>query len=401
MTGLLARLRGLLPGTADIPTAGTRPALLPPAIDRPGGPLLWVHLSSKTPIGPLRALLTALDEEYGTLNFLISGLGAEGADLPNLPVLRTMAPGESAGSIRTFLDHWRPDMALMFSTYSPAIAELNQRTIPLYLIAANGTGADKPAKAALRRFDQIFATTEDQAAIALKLGVPPDRVQVVGPLCEGHRPPACNDVEREDFSRLLAGRPTWLALNTSAAEDHVIITAQARAARLAHRLLLILAPSNPARGPDLARTLRKEGWRVALRSADQDPHEETQIYIADTEGEDGLWLRLAPITFLGGTLMPEHTDPADPAAAAALGSAILHGPHSGPFQLLLRQLDTARAARTVRDAESLARTLSLLLAPEKAAELANNAWQVSTLGAETTQRIVQHMLDRLDNAEVA
>ena len=46
----------------------------------------------------------------------------------------------------------------------------------------------------------------------------------------------------------------------------------------------------------------QQGWNVALRAADQEPEPEVEVLIADSPAELGLWYRLAPITFLGGSL---------------------------------------------------------------------------------------------------
>ncbi|MCV2881979.1 3-deoxy-D-manno-octulosonic acid transferase [Actibacterium sp. XHP0104] len=400
MAGMLNWLRTLVPGPAPQEPDTTDPQTPDIPLERPGGgPLMWVHIEAGRPAGPVRALMTALDDEYGTLNFLVTGPGSRDADFTNLPVLRTLAPGDSNTAARTFLDHWRPDIGLFFTAGIPATAEAQKRGIPLYLIADEDSLRIKPARLALRRFDHIFASGYEQAATILKLGATPERVEQVGLLCEGTVPPHCSEIERDDFVRLLAGRQCWLALDVTAREDHIVVAAHAVAARHVHRLLLILVPADPTRGPDLAQTLQAEGWRVALRSAGQEPHEETQIYVADTAGDQGLWLRLSPITFAGGTLSPDTEPPAQPQAIAALGSALLHGPKLGRHEAFYRRLDVGRACRTVGDANAMARALGILLAPEKAAELAHAAWDISTRGAQTTQHIASQLMDRLDTLE--
>ena len=96
-----------------------------------------------------------------------------------------------------------------------------------------------------------------------------------------------------------------------AAEAHRI------ARRAAPRLLLVIAPRHPERGPAIAESLRKQGWRVALRSEGVQPDAVIDIYVADTLGEMGLWYRIAPLNFLGGSLAeiggtipmsPQHWD---------------------------------------------------------------------------------------------
>ena len=59
----------------------------------------------------------------------------------------------------------------------------------------------------------------------------------------------------------------------------------------------------------------------------------------------GMWFRLASVCFLGGSLV--HSGGADPFEAAALGSAILHGPYTQNYQNDFDRLLDAGGARLV------------------------------------------------------
>ncbi len=167
-----------------------------------------------------------------------------------------------------------------------------------------------------------------------------------------------------------------------------MIGAHRAALRLAHRLLLILVPDRPERADALARQIEAaEGWTVARRSADEEPDEETEVFLADVPSEMGLWYRLAPITYLGGSLYGSGSQ-RDPFEAAALGSAVLHGPHPGDWQTAMARLTEARATRPVGSPVDLAEGLADLLSPDRAARLAQAAWAVTSAGAEVTDRVV-------------
>ena len=154
-------------------------------------------------------------------------------------------------------------------------------------------------------------------------------------------------------------------------------------------------PDQPAQGPEIAARLAAEGWDVALRSRDEEPSEGDQIYIADTEGELGLWYRLAPLSYMGGTLSGRGT-PRHPYEAAALGSAILHGPKTLDFAPAYARLGQAEAARLLRGSPQLATGIGELLAPDRAAEMAHNAWQLTSSGAGVTDRVVDYLLALVD-----
>src|SRR5258705_8767007 len=83
-------------------------------------------------------------------------------------------------------------------------------------------------------------------------------------------------------------------------------------------------------------------------------------------GEMGLFYRLAPIVFMGGSLV-EHGGQ-NPIEAVKLGASIVHGPHVFNFTDVYEALDPARGARRADSQEALVKKLGQLLADPKARE---------------------------------
>ena len=163
-----------------------------------------------------------------------------------------------------------------------------------------------------------------------------------------------------------------------------------------HRLLLILMPVDASRSAVLAQQLEEgEGCIVAQRSLEEEPEPEVEVFIVDNPAEYGLWYRLAPITYLGGSLNGKGPvrSPQEP---AALGSAILHGPRTGSYGPLFGRLGAARATRAVASANDLGEALGDLLAPDRAARLAHAAWMVVSDGAEVTEGVLNRLRAILD-----
>ena len=152
---------------------------------------------------------------------------------------------------------------------------------------------------------------------------------------------------------------------------------------------MILAPRHPERGDALAHSLRAQGWNVAQRSKGEPCRAETEIYLADTLGEMGLWYRLAPVSFVGGSLV--EIGGHNPFEPAGLGSAILFGPNHQNFAAVYKRLLEANAALCVENAESLAATLEEVLSPDVAARYATAAWDVSSEGAQVTDNVLEHL----------
>lgn len=374
-----------------------------------GGEVLWFHACPGTPLLSLAHLARQMARARPGLSFVVTAPGAV-PDLTGFPEasLALPLPADRLADLGAFFDHFRPSLLLLTGlALPPALIHLaSERRVPLVLADVHlSAGAKAPwhwtrrmAAALLSHFDLILARDKDSAAALSALVRRSLKAEVTGRIEETTEPLPHSETEREDLAELLQARPVWLAAACPAAEEEAVIAAQARALRYAHRMLLILAPADPGRGQELAERLAADGMTVALRSLEEDPEDDVQVLVADTDGEMGLWYRLAPVTYMGGTLTEAGTG-RNPIEPAALGSAILHGPHPGPYPEAYARLGESAAARRVANAEGLAEAVTDLIAPDKAALLAHNAWAASSGGAEVTERVTQMLFARMDAAK--
>lgn len=384
---------------------GTEPE--PVRGDRPAGTLVWMHIGAGSGRKRLAQLARRLVELRPGLSFLVTAEGPAPPDAGGFPAatVADRQPPERTAAIAAFLDHWRPDLGLFAGASLPPalLAGAHDRTIPLVLADIRMTAADERAlrwrralaRSLLGRFARVLAQDPETAGRLRDLGGRQLPVEIAGRIEETSDPLPGNEAERAALAALLATRPVWLAVACPEAEEEAVIAAHARAMGLAHRMLLILVPADTARADALAERIGKEGWIVARRSHEEEPDPEVQVFLADAESELGLWYRLAPVTFMGGTLVPGGSG-RNPFEPAALGSAILHGPHPGPYPEAYALLAEARAARLVSGQDALAGAVTELIAPDRAALLAHNAWAASSGGAEVTDRVAGAVLAALD-----
>jgi len=361
---------------------------------RPPGRLVWFHAPRPEAAQGLAELARRLIEEDG---LAVLGTGAAGALPP---------PAEHQSDVRAFLDHWRPELiAVSEGEVRPALFhEAETRRIPVLLL--DGREPSLPLgrdgwfpgllRGALATVRTVLAVDEAAARAFRRAGAL--QVEVAGRMEEESTALPCLEAERASLAGLMATRPVWLAADVPVGEEAAVCQAHRAALRLAHRLLLILVPQDPARAADLAKHMQEvEGWTVALRCRDEEPDPETEVYIVDNPQEYGLWYRLAPVTFLGGSLAGQGAA-RNPMEPAALGSAILHGPRAGGYGTAFGRLGAARAARAVASGSDLAEALGDLLAPDKAARLAQAAWAVSSDGAEVTDSVLDLIRRLTDGA---
>lgn len=368
---------------------------------RPSGPLIWAHAPSGTAAMGLLQLAHRLWAEDAVQVLLTCPdplPAAEGLILQP-PPLDTPAGAEA------FLDHWRPELCLfaegeLLPTLIGAAAE---RHLPLLMADARKPHLPRDRdgwfpgliRGALAGFAHIGALDEEAARAFRRAGAVPERLAVTGRMEEPSAAHSCNEAERNALALRFASRPVWFAVCLPEAEEDAVLTAHALSLRQSHRLLLIVLPERPEQSASLATRAEAEGWAVAHRAQDQEPEPDTELFIVDSAAEIGLWYRLAPISFLGGSLAGTGAL-RDPMEAAALGSAILHGPRAGVHGPAFGRLGAARAARAVASSRDLAEALGDLLDPDRAARLAQSAWNVASDGVEVTEALLARIRAHLD-----
>lgn len=379
-----------------------------PGRPRPDGPLIWFHAASVGESLALVELIRRIREERPDVHVLVTTgtVTSAGVMDERLPegAFHQFVPLDARAFVTRFLDHWRPDLAIWCESelWPALICETRDRDIPMVIVNARMSKASHDrwrflrgmARSLLNRFDHAMVQDDITAMYLRRLGMPADRMEVAGTLKEGSAALPCDEDDRRDMAAALGGRPVWLAASTHDGEERIVLDAHDLALKANPRLLLVLVPRHPARGDDLAQMLQSEGWRFNRRTAGEMPEADAQVYLADTMGELGLWYRISPISFVGGSLQPIGGH--NPFEPAALGSAILHGPYVTNFVDIYQRLTEAKAARLVSGPDTLSEAVHELLSPDRAAAMAGAAWEVVSAGAEVTDRALAMILDRLD-----
>ncbi|MBR2034002.1 MAG: 3-deoxy-D-manno-octulosonic acid transferase, partial [Alphaproteobacteria bacterium] len=124
-------------------------------------------------------------------------------------------------------------------------------------------------------------------------------------------------------------------------------------------LLTIIAPRHPHRGPEIKSEIENIGLKVALRSAEEKITATTDIYIADTIGEMGIWYDIANIVFIGGSLIPHGGQ--NFIEPSKMRDAVIVGPHMHNFTDAMNRAKRADAIIQITDTLELEEILQQLL----------------------------------------
>jgi len=359
-------------------------------IRRPPGPLVWIHCAS---VGELLTVIPLVSQirarEFGVLCTSGTVTSANIAEL-RLPsgTIHQFITLDAPRFVNRFLDHWRPDLALFVESdlWPNLIVTAAERGIPLILV--NGRLSEQSYRrwrwaphtiaALLHSFDLCLAQSAAHAGRYRDLGAP--RVSTTGNLKLDVPEPPADANALAALRSAIGGRSVIAGASTHAGEETVLIDTHRRLRNSFPRLLTIIAPRHPDRGPGIVEIARAAQLPVKLRSRGELPDADTDIYVADTMGELGLMYRLAPIVFVGGSLARHGGQ--NPIEPIKLGAAILHGPHVWNFAEIYAALDDAHGAEQVTDVGKLAVRAGAWLtdASERAAVVAAARATVATLG---------------------
>ena len=362
---------------------------------------LWVHAVSVGEVEVATRFATATAEALG-ISLTITATTATGLGLAEkrFEDARILAsPIDLPGPVeRTFVAVEPRLLAIVETELWPELlAAAGRHRVPTALV--NARLSDK-SFARYRRIRSLFEPLLEPLSLVLSrseidaqrfraIGVPADRVHVVGDLkldCSRDERP----LEWEDsFARWSAGRFTLAAGSTLAGEEDLLLDA---VCSLPAPPMLLLAPRHPERFDEVAELVerrhlglvRRSDWRTA-ESARPD------VVLLDTIGELARAYRLTDAAFVGGSLVP--TGGHNPIEPAIWNRPVLTGPHTFNFRAIFEELAKENASITVGDAPALASALALLASdPDERARLGSAGAAVVSRGRGASQRSVDALV---------
>ncbi|MGM4908070.1 3-deoxy-D-manno-octulosonic acid transferase [Tardiphaga sp. 866_E4_N2_1] len=350
-------------------------------IERPAGPLVWIHGASVGEVLAAAALIERL-RALGMRILLTSGTVTSAEIIAKrfpADIIHQYIPYDSPRFVARFLDHWKPSLALFIESdlWPNLIISAAKRRLPMVLINARMSQRSFPRwqkfsatiGALLGRFEICLAQSETDAERFSALGS--RSVVVTGNLKLDVQAPPGDAVKLDKLMAVTRGRPIIVASSTHPGEEEIILETHKTLTSFFPKLLTVIVPRHAHRGADIAQMITVAGAQVALRSREELPHAGTDIYVADTMGELGLFYRLSPVVFMGGSLVPHGGQ--NPIEAVKLGASVVHGPHVFNFTDVYEALDGAGGAKLADSSEQLVKQLGQMLGNEAARDAAIEA----------------------------
>ncbi len=340
---------------------------------RPRGPLVWVHAAS---VGETLAVLPMIRElRRREIHVLLTTGTVTSATLVEArlgqEVIHQYVPIDIKFPVKRFISYWKPDACIIAESeiWPTTMVELSRRGIPQ--IRVNARMSDRSfdrwrsrhslAESLFEKLALVVAQSDLDAERFRDLGAWP--VIVSGNLKTDTDPPPCDEELLARYRGEIGSRKTWAAISTFEGEEQAAAKVH-KTLKPKNGQLTIIVPRHPDRADAIETMLKEEGLSVARRSRNDPLTEATDVFLGDTIGEMGLYLRLTEIAFVGRSLTGEGGQ--NPLEPAMLGCAVLSGPKLQNFRDAYQSLARKGAARVVRDVEMLTKAVHYLLINEPA-----------------------------------
>ncbi|SFH58936.1 3-deoxy-D-manno-octulosonic-acid transferase [Modicisalibacter xianhensis] len=337
-------------------------------------PTLWLHAASVGEVIAARPLIEALRRRYPAHQLVVTTMTATGAErveaLFKGEVTHHFVPLDFPGAARRFVHTLAPELAIFFETelWPNLLEACHRRGVPVAVV--NGRLSARAMRGyrrlgalmanALAKVDWLAAKSSEDAERFRELGMPGERLDVVGSLKFDIDADDRMSGESEHLRASFGPRPVWTAASTHPGEDEQVLMAHRRVRERYPDALLILVPRHPQRFDDVAELCRERGETLARRSRSEPVQDKTTVYLGDTMGELMRLYGTTDVAFVGGSLVPVGGH--NLLEPAILGVPVLSGPELANFSDVAEVLRSADALVDVADAEALGEAVSALLA---------------------------------------
>jgi len=336
--------------------------------NRPQGPLIWFHAAS---VGETSAVIPLIREirrrdihvilTTGTITSAKVAHERLGQD-----VIHQYVPLDLRPAIRRFLDYWQPDCAIFAESeiWPTTVTELGRRRIPQILV--NARISDRSYARWSKHPSLAEALFENLALVVAQSDLDAERFRDLGALqvLKSGNLKVDTDAPSYDaptlagYMKQIGDRKTWAAVSTFEGEEGAAASVHTML-KEHNGQLTIIVPRHPERCDAIEAMLVEQGLKVARRTRNDILSADVDVFLGDTIGEMGLYLRMTEVAFMGKSLFNEGGQ--NPLEPAMLGCAILTGGHVQNFRDAYQVLARRGSARMVRDTEMLARGVHYLL----------------------------------------
>lgn len=365
-------------------------------------PVIWIHAVSVGEVEASRPLIKTLQSDFSEYQLLITTMTPTGSERVKLLFADNVAhcylPYDLPFAVERFLNTAQPQFGIIMETeiWPNLISICAEKNIKLVL--ANARMSERSQKGyqrvtnltaeVLQSLSLIAAQSEQDRQRFANLGADIKKVHAIGNLKYEVSLPASLTEQAESMRAMWdVNRPVLIAASTHEGEEEIVLNASRQIRAQYPNLLLIIVPRHPERFDRVTALSQRAGFKTLRRSEHRPCSSEVQILVVDTMGELPLFYGASDVAFVGGSLVPHGGH--NLLEPAALGRAVITGPHYFNFNEITRQFLQAKAAIEVSDTSSLALTaIDLLQNSQKRAEMGEAGLQLIVNSQGASMRLM-------------
>ena len=309
-----------------------RLSIFSPQSIKPNG--IWFHAASVGEVNAIIPLLLKIHNEFPetpltlSTNTITSALVVK-KQLPK-SIQHIYFPLDYRWAVKKLINKIKAKAVFIVETefWPNLYLELNKKNIPLTII--NGRISEKTLHAKnwlkkiyseiLLQVTNVFARSEADQLRFIELGLPKDKIEVLGNIKFSAAPPI-------KVTPIDLGRSYVLAASTRDDEEKLIVDAWIKSKY--NNNLLVIVPRHPQRLADILKQLKPFNLNIAVRSKNNDLTDKTDIYIADSIGELTQFIAGSEFVLMGGSFVAKGGH--NILEVAQLGKAVIFGPDMNNF----------------------------------------------------------------------
>lgn len=370
--------------------------------------LFWVHAVSVGESNSAWILIENLLKFSTNINILFTSTSTTSAQIIEQKILQNelfknrvihqFLPVDSYLIVQKFLNHWMPRACIFVESeiWPNFIYCARKKAILSFLINARISQKSASQWLLLKKlgfnifdyFSSIFAQSLQDKNLLQNLTK--NNIFYEGNLKSQNSKLEVNEQKLQELKTQIGGRKIWLCASTHEGEEELILRTHQRLKIQFPDLLTIIVLRHPNRAGEVCELLRD--IKFSQRSKNQNIIESTEIYLADSLGELGIFYSLVNFTFIGGSLLKIGGH--NPFEAIQLNCAVISGSHVFNFAEIYADLFQKNACEIVENIDQLYKIVEKFLQnPNEIISYNVNAQKA----IETSQNTSQKIIEKLDS----
>lgn len=351
---------------------------------KPKGKLIWIHAASVGESMVAITLTKALKNLYPKINFLITTGTLSSAKIleKSLPknAIHQFVPLDNIIIVKRFLSHWKPDLGIFIeSEFWPCLVSESAKKFKI--IVVNARLSDKSYNRWMNRkklFNIIvsnFKLVATQSITDLKkykdLGC--EKAINLGNLKFANKELDVDGEQLKTLKKIFHNKQIFVASSTHAEDEEITLQIIKDFKKNGINYYPIIILRHPERRDEISKKCQDLGLSFSLRSENQSPSLQDDLYIVDSFGELGLFYSLSNITFIGGSFKRGGHNLVEP---AYFDNVIILGPDMSNFQNIATDMINDNCAIQISNKKELADKILFFLDKsnsKKSQELITNA----------------------------